>query len=458
MFRPSRISFILCSSMLIFFHLPMVFGAERAFNLTLRESLRLALANNLTKKKADLEQISAELETDRIKTATNLKVDVSATGNRQLYFYEGVSGAYVYNDTTSQIQLQKILFPNRDINHSIKIADIENLEGIYQSHLTKNEVIFNTKILYWKIVILNKLAKIGENKVERYKAVVDFSESKEKYGFGIRLDTDWAKVQFGLAQDDLTETLNELNLTEVVFRQTLGLPQHSPIDLRDDLPYDGSATSISPIKMEENDPSIKIAKLQIEKAKQNQEYSKKRLLPNLSISGTLNQSDGESTSLGFDTNWNLSFIEGYPIRYDIPVYYQNNYFFGFNVSYPLFDGGYSNADYKHASSIVKSEQNNLDLTRNKRETELVQDKLNYENAINRVRHLYQISVISKGNVDAANIKFKEGEYSLVQLVNVESDNATAQKKYIEALYDLNVVTESLRKNLFMEEYKSDPKI
>lgn len=202
-----------------------LFGIEKNISLTLKESVEYALKNNLSFKKSGLNEELSDINIDRAKDNLNSNMNFSINSSQQILPSQGHNYGVSYNNSIGQVNYNKYLIKNRDIKQSLKEAVLYKQSACQYKKISRNDIVFNTKIQYWKIVNLMLLKEMEEKNVEKYQKILDVTQTKKNYGYANKMDTDLAFVQLGLVKDNLVSTENELFLAEIGFKQLLVLPE-----------------------------------------------------------------------------------------------------------------------------------------------------------------------------------------------------------------------------------------
>lgn len=431
------------------------YAEDELSKLTLSESIKIALKNNRDYKAADLRYQSGQTRRRQIGTFLTSRVNVSALGTRQTILLQDLLKGASYDERRAEVQYRKTIYPNRDIRHSISLVELDLDNLLYERKIVRNDIVFEVKSLYWKLVSLDQLRALEKEKVNRFKTIVDISQTKQRYGYGTKIDFQWASVQLGLAQDDLSRVENAYLQTKSDFMKLLLLQKDSSFTLFDGLPYyvEEDAKSILHKEGEVEDrPEFRIAQTEIKRGEINKKYAKKKLWPDVSLTSSYNNNDGRYANLNMDSNWNFSILGSVPVERDINIFYRTNYFFGFRFSYDLFDGNRAKENYRYANSVLHEDTNKAETIRDDINKKMLDGRLAVKNALDRVESLRNVVDVARENVKAAHIKYRAGKISLVELLNYESDNSDSQRKFKEAVYDMNVAVEELKKELLLEDY------
>jgi outer membrane protein TolC len=286
--------------------------------------------------------------------------------------------------------------------------------------------------------------------VNRYKEISDVANTREIYGFGNKLDTQQATVHLNLAEDELSQINNALTIAETTFKGFLSLPKESKIVLAEDF----SEMKENCEEMDNdalNALKIKITESNIAESVEEINYAKRQWWPDIALYGTYNRKEGSNISISIDSN--LNFKMSYANVNEQPIsYFSNNYVLGLNASYELFDGHRFRENVKVMNNQYEANVNKKNIVMRDLANERIRDVSTMVNAFNRLNSLNKICNISKQNIDMADIKYKQGKITLIQLLQIESDDVNTRRKIIEAEYDYNVSKEKIQKEKLMEDY------
>jgi len=449
--RPYLICFSLACAMIV---IDSQNTQAQEMNLTVQDSVRIAIQNNLSLKESDFDSRAAESELTRVRSGQGITFNVAVVGSQQTYLSQDQISAASYNNYQTQVQIKKMLVPSRELRHTLNLTKRDIGIAALEKENVRRNLIYTTKSLHWKIITLYNLRALQLKRVDRFKKMSEVASAKEKYGLGFRLDTNWAETQLGLAMDGLNETENELELNELQFHQTLQIASAERLHFVDDLPETSQTAEpllllVARIK---NQKELDIASLHLGKKAEDERFAHRRLFPSFNIAGGYNEIDGRTASIGIDDTWTASVTGSYPIENEIPIFYQKNYFANFLISYDILDGFTARANLRSAQANFQSEQARFQETEAALQQQIEKNHLALQNAINRVRTLEKISTIAEENVKASQLRYNAGRSSLTDFLNIETDGFEAASKLLNARLDLNLAAELVKKDLNMGDY------
>ncbi|MCC6395516.1 MAG: TolC family protein [Bacteroidetes bacterium] len=232
--------------------------------LTLEESTRLALHNNVRIKNSTLETEAARQV--RAAAFTSFFPSISAggsmfraqkellevsTGGGNLPVYDGdpvnlltpTQFAYFPSSVTGMLKTGTIgtltavqpLFAGGRIWNGNKLAALGEEVSEYKERLSRNDVILSTHQQYWQIVSLREKAKT----VRAYEEMLDelLRQVEDAYNSGVVMRNDVLKVRLKKSEVQLNTSAveNGIRIAEMSFCQHMGIPYDSALVFADSL-------------------------------------------------------------------------------------------------------------------------------------------------------------------------------------------------------------------------------
>lgn len=424
-------------------------NASASETLTLQASVDMALRRNHQMQSAAYLDDAGKARIEQLARRKAGRVNVGAVGSQQTYAAQDRLSAVSYNTARAEAVASKMIIASRDLRHDVRLALSDAAEASLDRHQTENDVTLLAKSLYWRLQTLERLRILTQQRLDRYQKTETIAKAQARYGNGTKVDSDWAGVQSALVEDDLASINADLEITTLQFREIVFGDDRADFTLAGDEPV--PVKEAERLLAENGDVSKQIvvqkAAYEVRKRAEDHRFAHKRLLPYFSVVAGYNYINGRTGSVSVDDSGTVALRASYPIRYDIPVYYQNNYQFDFRVSYDLYDGLQARADTAAAASRLKSVQAKLESVQADTGRRMEADRVRLRDALDRSRTLGRVAEIADKNAESAAIRYASGRFTLMQLVEVEKDQFDAQTKYVQSQYDLNVAAETVRLNV-----------
>lgn len=402
--------------------------------ITLQDIIQIAKENNPVLKQRYIDIKIQESVEKQVKAKKFGEVDVFGSYNR----YEGSRVLYpmstpidpksivgAKNQFITGISYTVPIFTGFQIEKSIEIADLEKTLKESQYKLTKNEIIYNIKTIYIKILSLKK----QEEAFKTYKESLQelYKNINEMVKLGKKPEIDLLKVQYDLENVEATIKKIENNidslkeaLKSLAGREEIDLSNIEDINLTKDYP---EVESLEAIKSLDAIQQILIKEKIGEKKVQT---AKSDYYPQvfLQASAQRNMGNGEYKDL-----WQLSL----------------------NVKYDIFDFGrrkYSYIENKLNLSKTKQEERSVALSLISK----IKDALNQiKTAEAQIKAREKQVSFAKELESTEKAKYEEGVSDLYDYLYAKSQFYIAKSSYYEALYDRETAISYLK--YLLEEFK-----
>ncbi|WP_339703670.1 TolC family protein [Algoriphagus aquimarinus] len=302
--------------------------------IDLETAVAIALENNLTLKRSELNQISNE--------ATLLQNQ----GQRLPNLTTGASSGYRWgrsiNPVTNLFETARIgninvsassnatIYAGNQINNSIKQSKLDLEAGLYNIEATKNDIILNTINLFINVVFNREQVNVAENQLGSTKDQLNRTTKLVDAGslpFSDQLDI---QAQNATNEVNLINAKNNYNIAKLNLAQALQIP-YSPefsviepeFQINELLMATETPTDIYAVALESM-PEIKAAQANIKSAEYGEKLARAGFYPTLGIganifSNYVDQSYGsERPTFGQQINNNLS--EAVNLQLSIPLF------------------------------------------------------------------------------------------------------------------------------------------
>lgn len=119
--------------------------------------------------------------------------------------------------------------------------------------------------------------------------------------------------------------------------------------------------------------------------------------------------------------------------------------YGFSLNIPVFDGGRKHTQIVDVRLRRAKTENEFRMFQEGAKMEYINAKLSYEVNLKQTEEQKKNLDLAKEIYDKANIKFKEGVGSTLEIMQAETDLKAAQTNYLNSLYDLVISKLDLKK-------------
>ncbi|SNZ08060.1 Outer membrane protein TolC [Persephonella hydrogeniphila] len=410
--------------------------ASSVYAVSLQEIIQTAKENNPVLKQKSIE-IKIQQATEKRKKAERFgEIDIFGAYNR----YEGKRILYpisapvnprsiigAENQFIGGISYSVPIFTGFQIEKSIEVANIGKKIKEIQYRLTKNEIIYNIKVIYMKILSLQKQReafKTYKNSLqELYKNI------KEMVEVGRKPEVDLLKVKYDLENVEATiqKIENSINSLKAALRSLSGIEDLDLSEL-EDISFSKSYPEANNFQLINNLDTFKQIYLKEEIDKRKVQIAKGEYFPKVFLKASVQRNMGNDE---YKDLWQVSL----------------------NIKYNLFDFG------KRRQSYIASR---LELSKTKQQERTVKLSLisRIEEAVNRIKTAEaQIKAKEKQVSFAKEVekiekaKYEEGVSELYDYLYAKSQFYIAKSQYYQALYNREIAISYLR--YLLEEYKDE---
>lgn len=450
---------IFCVIVLLFSCLCGTLKAQEAMTLTLDDSITTAIKNNPSLKAADEKIITAE---QKVKEArASFMPTISGSGS---YTYLGVvptmefdlsslmgglqpqgapskfaqassssSGIPLGNEDTYSlgISAQQALFTWGKIRNAYKQTKL-SLEAEKQGlETSKQKVIFDTTQAFYGVLLTDELVKVTSMAVDQVKAHVKVAQDLVDAGMATNFDLLRAKVQLANIQSQLIKMQNASKLARDGFKITVGLNLDTQIDLKGSFTYKPMELELGKL-MESamnNRPEIKQLEFQEKMGEKIVSLAKAGNKPNVALVYNYGYSsnadkfgdvfDGDE----WDNTWNVTLA----------------------LSVPIFDGLSTRAKVKQAESAVKQIKIGKSQLIDGINLEVRSAYMSFQESKELLRVQEETIQQAQESLRIANLRYKNGMLTSVELMDAELALTQAQTNYTNALNDYVIAIAKLEK-------------
>ncbi|MFC4872450.1 TolC family protein [Negadavirga shengliensis] len=424
--------------------------AQQVIPITLEESIKYALENNVEAKNAQLEVL----------------VSKGVIGENLAKGLPQINGAY---DFTHNMAIPLVFLPNEgpfedptvdsdviparfgvDFQSSLSVrVDQMIFDGSYFVGLkaaktlklltefdrekTENDVIEGVKKAFFTVLVNEERRRLVEANLARLDILLKETESMYEVGFVEKLDVSRIKVQRNNIKTDLDKATTATSISKEMFKLQIGLPREYTLEIAEKLDdfntEDDFLTTLEldgyrRVEMDQLNTNLELAKLDL---KNNQvQYMPK-------LDGFLTYQRA-GAALDFNSIWK-----------------QRNWFtaafVGVNMTIPIFDGlSKKNRIQQNRVQIRQLENQKLFLEDNI-EVEKFEARSNLRNSLKTLEVQKENRELAMEVFEMTKIKYGEGVGSNYEVVEADAALKEAESNYFSALYDAFIAKVDLEKAL-----------
>ncbi len=275
------------------------------------------------------------------------------------------------------------------------------------------------KVYYQLLLSKTQVSLINAN-IARVQELQHNTSEMFKNGFAEKLDLDKASVQLSNLQSEKIQTVNMIDNGYLGLKMLMGMPIRDSLVLTDSLTYDmvRDGTLGDDYKYSDRrDYQL----LQINKQLNEfdiQRYKKQRI-PTASLIANYTQ-----------TGYGLDFSDIYKFSFWYPSSY-----LGVNISVPIFDGFYKQANIAKSTLTLQQTLNNMDALKISIDNDVKQAQSNFSAALASLDYEKQNMELATSVYDQTRKKFEQGLGSNTEITSAQTDLIQAQNNYFTSLYN-----------------------
>ncbi len=319
------------------------------------------------------------------------------------------------------------IFTGFKITKSIKISELGKTLKKSQLNLTKNQIIYNLKVLYIKVLSLQKQLYA----FKEYKKSLDvlYQNVKNKVKEGKKAEVDLLKVDYERKNVEATvdKIKNSINTLKSAIKTIVGKRDIDLSKLEDIKPetYPPKDLALSKINFLDK---IKQAKINKEIAKKQLDIAKGEYFPYVFFKASTQRNIGNSE---YKDLWQISV----------------------NIKYNLFDFGKRKHNYiekalREKIADIKEKQIKLELLK-----DIDKAYNDIETAVSKIKATEKQVQLARTVEDIEKTKYEEGVSDIYDYLHAKAQRYLAESSYYQALYNKEIAISYLK--YLLEEYKDE---
>ncbi|MDR7866205.1 MAG: TolC family protein [Sporomusaceae bacterium] len=393
--------------------------------LTLEESIALALKNNPTIKIA---------ESDREKASWVVREAQAGQGPTLTYNHKDARyrsapstltpNPTPTNDFDNTVSLSVSLYSGGKVDGTIgkakydyKVADLGLAE-------TKQQLKLDATSAYFKVLQSRNMLQVRQESVDNLTAHLRNVQAQYDVGTVAKSDVLRSEVELANAQQNLIIAQNDYDLAMASLNNVVGLPLDTEIKLKEELKYEQAKLTLDDgVKFAmQYRPDVLQADYTLQGAKEIVKVARSGFLPSVTLSGSNNWSD-EKFPGSKNSNWSVYL----------------------STSLTLFDTNLTLSKVKEAEAGVVKANEQFRQTKDSVSLEVRQAYLSMKEAEKRIE-TSQVAV-AKADEDfkIAQVRYNAGVGTNLDVIDAQLALAQAKTNYIQALYDYNTSKAKLDK-------------
>ncbi len=362
---------------------------------------------------------------DELSPMTQAAVDANFSGQQNNNGDEAQTIAFfLRNNFTAALNLDAMIF---DGSYFVALeAARQYREYTQREFQTKKRDVENAVTeAYLPVLLLQENIELLDQNIQNLQKLLNETEALYREGFAEQLDIDRQALSLSNLRIERENLVRQKEVALTNLKNTIGYPLNEPLVVADDLDeMTAAAERLLAQEAQPNQrPEVSLLEQAIRMNELNIKLNKAGYLPSLSAFGAVQQQyQGDDFQSGF---W-------------APAAYV-----GLNLQVPIFDGFRKKAQIERARLDLEQAKNQREeLVRGIR-VEVANARTNYLNAAQRLENQQKNLDLAQRIYDTAQIKYREGVGSSLEVTQAEQSLYTTQSNYVQALYDLLLAKEQL---------------
>ncbi len=405
--------------------------AADAVDLTLDDSIQMALENNRTIKQSvtDVDAAKWTLSEARRSTGPTLTWNTSAAriggkayvSGRQT---TGINYNYNYSNT---VQAEYPLYTGGKLENTIKSAGY----GLDTADLTLEDTKQSIKLQatedYFSILQYRNLIQVDQDAVDTLKAHLNNVNAQYRVGTVAKSDVLASQVQLANAQQDLVSVQNNYDIAVATLNNVIGLPTDTVLNIRDELKYTKYALTLDSCTQYalEHRPDGIAAEYKVKKSAAAVKVAQANNMPQ--VSAVVQKAIGGENP--FDDNHVSA----------------DTWSAGISASWNVFDNNVTQAQVRQEEAALHKAQ---EAALQQKETIQLDVRTAYLNLVAAEKNIQTTRVAvdqAQEDYKISQVRYSAGVGTNLDVMDAEEKLTSSQTNYVKALYDYNTSKASLDK-------------
>lgn len=305
------------------------------------------------------------------------------------------------------------VYTGGQISESYAMAQKEKSLAVGQSDMIKSDISYQADIRYWNTVAKDEVADVAKSFKQSVQKLVEVVRDRVEVEYTDRNDLLMAEVKLNEADYQLLQADNDYEIARMTLNSFAG------VDFEKELPTDTVIIAIN--KVEEisqeintavnNRPEMRIAQEKISIQQSALKLEDSQFKPRLYV--------------GLDGNYSSP---GYNFKPDIDP----NYAVYAKISIPIFEWGKRRSTKQASTYRINMAKENMSKVKDNINLEIQSAYYSYSQAVNKVQLTSNSLLKASENEQLALDKYKEGNISIVEVLEAQMYHQQAQLNYIQS--------------------------
>jgi len=386
--------------------------------LTLEDSIAMALNSNPAIKMTDADRKSAELQ---INIAKGEKLPALTISHSDNIFH---SGADLDTDYTTSVSLGLNLYTGGKTESDISSAKLKLKVADSAVEQSKQKIKLDATNDYFTILQTKNSLKVSQEAVDQMEVHLKNVQAQYAVGTVAKSDVLRSEVELANNQQALIKAKNAYDLAISNLNNVIGLPLDTDVIVKDELKHEKYTLTLTDSIQYAltHRPEAIQADYSIDVAKEAVKGYKAGKLPTVSATAK--------------TGWKDK---------DFPGADNNSWSIGLAASWTPFDSGVTNAKIKQSDSAVVKAVEQARQTKDTVQLDVRQAYLNMSEAEKRIDTTQVAVEKAEEDFKIAQVRYSAGVGTNTDVIDAQVALTTAKNNYIQAMYDFNTNKASLIK-------------
>ena len=391
------------------------------YELTLEESIRLALTNNPAIKVAEADKDKAAWA---VKEAKSGKAPTISLQHNSVRSDPNKYSAGAGNSFSNSVSLSLPLYTGGKLESAIDQAKLGSESAVVGVEKTKQQIRLDATSAYYNVLQAANMVKLNQESVDRLNAHLKNVQAQYQVGTVAKTDVLRSEVEVANAEQNLIKAQNAYELAIASLNNVVGMPLDTQINVKEQLKYQQlSLTLEEAIKQAmTNRPDLVQAELSVAAAKQGVKNAKSGFRPTIALSASEGWSDK-----------------------DFPGDENDEWSVGVRATWNILDSGLTNSKVKQSQAGLEKAKQQAQQAKDSVQLEVRQAYLNLKEAEKRIA-TSQVTV-NKAEEDykIAQVRYSSGVGTNLDVIDSQVALTQAKTNYVQALYDYNTSRAKLEK-------------
>lgn len=393
-------------------------------DLTLEESINLALNNNQSIKISGAAQEGAKWDLAVAKGEKNFSIDLTHKDGRSETFSSSKNKFVTSSAFTNAVEATLPIYTGGKLEGTINKAKINAEVSDLTLENTKQQVKLDVTTDYFNILQCVDVVKVSEESVNSLKGHLQNVQAQYAVGTVAKSDVLRSEVELADAEQTLIAAKNSYELAVSTFNNVVGLPLDTTVNIKDELKYQKYEVSL-PESIEyalANRPDGIAAQKSIDMAKEGVNVEKAGQKPQVTFGASKSFADDKFA--GTENN-------GWAV--------------GLTTTWNVFDSNVTHSAIKSSEAALLKTVETAKQTKDSIQLEVRTAYLNMTKAEKQIQTSKVAVDKAQEDFKIAQVRYSAGVGTNIDVIDAQVALTQAQNNYIAALYDYNTSKATLDK-------------